>query len=153
MVGGLPQSYTASRRATGFGAAMAAAGLAVPPDAVTRLGYYPKEGRAALRALVAQREPPTGLVVANLNAAIGVLTEARSLGLQVPEDLSVISVHDAWTAENTWPPLTTVKMPMYQLGRAAVAGLYARLHGAEVHDHVVTDPVPQLVLRQSTRSA
>jgi LacI family transcriptional regulator len=153
MVGGLPQSYTAHRRVNGFQEAMAAADLPVPRTAVTRLGYYPKEGRAALRALVAQREPPTGLVVANLNAAIGVLTEARSLGLQVPEDLSVISVHDAWTAENTWPPLTTVKMPMYQLGRAAVAGLYARLHGAEVHDHVVTDPVPQLVLRQSTRSA
>jgi LacI family transcriptional regulator len=153
MVGGLPQSYTAHRRVTGFQEAMAAADLPVPPTAVTRLGYYPKDGREALRRLVDQPTPPTGLVVANLNAAIGVLSEARSLGLQVPEDLSVISVHDAWTAENTWPPLTTVKMPMYQLGRAAVAGLYARLHGAEVRDHVVTDPVPQLVLRQSTRSA
>ena len=151
MVGGLPQSYTASRRAKGFGAAMAAAGLPVPPGRVTRLGYYPKEGRAALRQLMAEPEPPTGLVVANINAAIGVLAEARTLGLAVPEDLSVVSVHDAWTAENTWPPLTTVKMPMYQLGRAAVTGLYDRLHGDEVRDHVVTDPAPLLVLRQSTR--
>jgi DNA-binding LacI/PurR family transcriptional regulator len=151
MVGGLPQSYTARRRVQGFQEAMAAADLPVPGTAVTRLGYYPKDGREALRTLVKQPEPPTGLVVANLNAAIGVLSEARSLGLQVPEDLSVISVHDAWTAENTWPPLTTVKMPMYQLGRAAVAGLYARLHGSEVRDHVVREPAPQLVLRESTR--
>jgi LacI family transcriptional regulator, galactose operon repressor len=90
-------------------------------------------------------------VVANVNAALGVLAEARTLGIAVPADLAVVSVHDAWTAENTWPPLTTVKMPMYQLGRAAVTGLYARLHGDEVRDHVVTDPAPQLVLRQSTR--
>ncbi|MFL6026427.1 MAG: LacI family DNA-binding transcriptional regulator [Friedmanniella sp.] len=152
MVGGLPQSYTAERRLTGFRAAMAAAGLPVPPTAVTRLGYQPGNGREALRALLAQPEPPTGLVVANINAAIGVLSEARSLRLQVPEDLSVISVHDAWTAENTWPPLSTVKMPMYQLGRAGVAGLYDRLHGQEVRDHVVTDPAPQLVLRESTRA-
>jgi LacI family transcriptional regulator len=152
MVGGLPQSYTAERRLTGFRAAMAAAGLPVPPTAVTRLGYQPGNGREALRALLAQPEPPTGLVVANINAAIGVLSEARSLRLQVPEDLSVISVHDAWTAENTWPPLSTVKMPMYQLGRAGVAGLYDRLHGQEVRDHVVTDPSPQLVLRESTRA-
>jgi LacI family transcriptional regulator len=152
MVGGLPQSYTARRRANGFREAMAAAGLPVPRSAITRFGYYPKDGRKALRTLVAQPEPPTGLVVANLNAAIGVLSEARSLGLQVPEDLSVISVHDAWTAENTWPPLTTVKMPMYQLGRSAVASLYTRLHGEEVRDHVVTDPAPRLVLRQSTRA-
>jgi LacI family transcriptional regulator len=152
MVGGLPQSYTAERRLTGFRAAMAAAGLPVPPTAVTRLGYQPGNGREALRALLAQPEPPTGLVVANINAAIGVLSEARSLRLQVPEDLSVISVHDAWTAENTWPPLSTVKMPMYQLGRAGVAELYDRLHGQEVRDHVVTDPAPQLVLRESTRA-
>jgi len=152
MVGGLPQSYTAERRLTGFRAAMAVAGLPVPPTAVTRLGYQPGNGREALRALLAQPEPPTGLVVANINAAIGVLSEARSLRLQVPEDLSVISVHDAWTAENTWPPLSTVKMPMYQLGRAGVAGLYDRLHGQEVRDHVVTDPAPQLVLRESTRA-
>jgi LacI family transcriptional regulator len=152
MVGGLPQSYTAERRLTGFRAAMAAAGLPVPPTAVTRLGYQPGNGREALRALLAQPEPPTGLVVANINAAIGVLSEARSLRLQVPEDLSVISVHDAWTAENTWPPLSTVKMPMYQLGRAGVAGLYDRLHGQEVRDHVVTDPAPELVLRESTRA-
>jgi LacI family transcriptional regulator len=152
MVGGLPQAYTARRRVNGFREAMAAADLPVPESAVTRLGYHPKDGREALRTLVGQPEPPTGLVVANLNAAIGVLSEARNLGLQVPEDLSVISVHDAWTAENTWPPLTTVKMPMYQLGRAAVAGLYARLHGEDVRDHVVTDPAPRLVLRQSTRS-
>jgi LacI family transcriptional regulator len=152
MVGGLPQSYTAERRLTGFRAAMAAAGLPVPPTAVTRLGYQPGNGREALRALLAQPEPPTGLVVANINAAVGVLSEARSLRLQVPEDFSVISVHDAWTAENTWPPLSTVKMPMYQLGRAGVAELYDRLHGQEVRDHVVTDPAPQLVLRESTRA-
>jgi LacI family transcriptional regulator len=150
LVGGLPQSYTAQRRANGFAGAMAASGLPAPRTAITRLGYYPKDGREALRVLMARARRPTGLVVANLNAALGVLAEARNLGLAVPEDLSVVSVHDAWTAENTWPPLTTVKMPMYQLGRAAVAGLYDRLHGDEVRDHVVTDPAPQLVLRQST---
>ncbi len=151
MVGGLPQSYTAQRRVTGFLAAMAAAKLPVPSGAVTRLGYYPKEGRAAVRQLMSQLRPPTALVIANINAAIGALSEARELGLRVPEDLSLISVHDAWTAENTWPPLTTVKMPMYQLGRAAVAGLAARLNGDSVYEHVVSKPAPQLIRRLSTQ--
>ncbi len=152
MVGGLPQSYTAQRRVTGFSAAMAAAGLPVPPERVTRLGYYPEQGRIALRQLMSRPEPPTAVVVANINAAIGALSEARELGLRVPEDLSLISVHDAWTAENTWPPLTTVKMPMYQLGRAAVAGLAARLRGDSGFDHVVREPAPRLVLRLSTQA-
>lgn len=150
-VGGLPQSYTAQRRLAGFQTAMAGAQLSIPPTAVTRLGYYPKDGRAALRQLMAQPNPPTAVVVANINAAIGALREARELGLRVPDDLSIISVHDAWTAENTWPPLTTVKMPMYELGRAAVAGLAARLSGAPVPDHIVSKPAPQLIWRSSTR--
>ncbi len=153
MVGGLPQSGTAHRRVAGFRAAMADADLPVPRTAVTRLGYYPKDGREALRRLMALPVPPTALVVANINAAIGVLAEARSLGLAVPEDVSVISVHDAWTAENTWPPLTTVKMPLYQLGRTAVVRLQERLGGATVREHVVTDPPPQLVVRESTAPA
>ncbi len=150
MIGGLPQSQSAVRRARSFTATMAANGLAVGPASITRLGYYPADGRAALRVLAGSAESPTALVVANINAAIGALSEARRLGLRVPEDLSMISVHDAWTAENTWPPLTTVKMPMYEVGRAAVAALYDRLHGDEVADVVVRDPAPQLVLRQST---
>ncbi len=129
---------------------MAEAGLAVPEGAVTRLGYYPKQGRAGLRQLMTAADPPTGVVVANINAAIGAVSEARELGLRVPEDLSLISVHDAWTAENTWPPLTTVKMPMYQLGRAAVGNLHARLQGGPVREHVVTRPAPELIRRQST---
>jgi len=151
LIGGLPQSFTAQRRLRGFRTALARAQLAVPPTAVTQLGYYPQDGRAALRLLMAQPEPPTAVVVANINAAIGALREARELGLRVPEDLSLISVHDAWTAENTWPPLTTVKMPMYQLGRAAVAGLAARLNGVPALDHVVSKPAPQLIRRLSTQ--
>ncbi|SDT28153.1 transcriptional regulator, LacI family [Friedmanniella luteola] len=149
-VGGLPQSFTARRRLAGFEAAMAAAGLPVPGTAVSRLGYVPADGRAALRRLMAADPPPTALVVANVNAALGVLAEARTLGIAVPADLAVVSVHDAWTAENTWPPLTTVKMPTYELGRAAVRALHERLGGGPGRDEVVADPPPRLVLREST---
>jgi LacI family transcriptional regulator len=157
MVGGLPQSYTAQRRVAGFRAAMAEAQLPLPESMITRLGYYPENGRAALRQLMGQPHsadgagPPTGVVIANINAAIGALSEARELGLRVPEDVSLVSVHDAWTAENTWPPLTTVKMPMYQLGRAAVTALAARLNGTSVQDHVVREPAPLLMRRLSTQ--
>ena len=93
----------------GFRQAMADAGLAVPDDHVTRLGYYPHSGGAALRRAGRARPPPTAVVVANVNAAHGALREARRLGLRVPEDLSIVAMHDAWTAENAWPPLTTVQ--------------------------------------------
>lgn len=151
-IGGLPNSYTAIGRAAGFHAAMQEAGIPVDPTLVTRLGYWPKQGREAFRQILTRPDPPTGLVVANINAAIGALSEARSLGIRVPDDVSVISVHDAWTAENTWPPMTTIKMPLYELGRKALAVLDTKLRGGTVTDHVITDPAPFLVHRESTIS-
>ncbi|MGL4256289.1 MAG: substrate-binding domain-containing protein, partial [Microbacterium sp.] len=87
---------------------------------------------------------------ANVNAAHGALLEARRLGLTVPEDLSIVAMHDAWTAENAWPPLTTVRMPLYELGRTAMAAVFERITAGAVSDVVVRDPAPQLVVREST---
>ena len=126
------------------------AGLEVPDDRVTRLGYDPRSGGLALARLAALAQPPTAVVVANVNAAHGALLEARRLGLRVPEDLSIVAMHDAWTAENAWPPLTTVRMPLYELGSAAMSAIFDRITGGVVADIVVTDPAPVLVEREST---
>ncbi len=147
---GVPASDTAARREVGFRAAVAAAGLQVPDDYVTRLGYDPRSGGMALSQLAALREPPTAIVVANVNAAHGALLECRRLGLRVPEDLSIVAMHDAWTAENAWPPLTTIRMPLYELGRTAMGAIFDRITVGSVSDVVVTDPAPMLVEREST---
>lgn len=150
LAGGTATTFTAQRRERGFRAAMADAGLPVVEEYVTSFGYLPADGRRALRELMALPEPPTALFVANVNAAIGALAEARALHVRIPDDLSVVALHDAWTAENTWPPLTTVKMPLRELGERAVESLYLRLKGGEVDDVVVDDPAPELILREST---
>ncbi|ARJ04932.1 LacI family transcriptional regulator [Cnuibacter physcomitrellae] len=149
-VGGLASSVTGRRRVAGFRSEMASSGLTVDDALVTDLGYELEAGRAAVRQLLAQRTRPTGIVVANINAGFGVLLELRSQGIEVPQDVSVVALHDAWTADSTWPPLTTVKMPRYELGRAAMAALYERIHGGTVPRIVVTDPPPRLIVREST---
>lgn len=150
LVNGGPSTYTARRREAGFVAAMRTAGLAVRPEHVTRLGYDSLAGRRALAQLVATGSPPTAVFVANLNAAIGLLGEARARGVAVPEDLSVVALHDAWTAESTWPALTTVRMPLYELGRRSVEALHLALQGAAPGEVRVDKPLPQLFVREST---
>lgn len=152
LVNGLPGTDSATRRGAGFAAAMAEAALPVNPDFVTRLGYEPQQGRAALRRLTASDAPPTAIVVANVNAALGVLGEARQLGIRVPDDLSIVAIHDAWTADHTWPPLTTVRMPLYELGKLSMTAISARIKADAIADIVVRDPPPELVLRESTRA-
>jgi LacI family transcriptional regulator len=146
---GVRTSDTADRRGAGFDAAMSAAGLEVDPRHVTRLGYTPRQGREAMRRLAEQPNRPTAVVVANVNAALGALVEARSLGIRVPDDLSIVAIHDAWTAENAWPPLTTVRMPLYELGRASMAAIVERIASGRNQDSIVLDPAPELVLRSS----
>jgi LacI family transcriptional regulator len=151
LVNGLPTTDSAERRGAGFDEAMAAAGLSVNPDFVTWLGYEPQQGRAAMRALGALEERPTAIVVANVNAALGLLVEARGFGIGIPGDLSIVAIHDAWTAENSWPPLTTVRMPLYELGKRSMAEIFGRIRTGAIADIVVRDPPPELVLRDSTR--
>ncbi|WP_353815970.1 LacI family DNA-binding transcriptional regulator [Agromyces sp. SYSU T00266] len=149
-IGGLPRSDSGQRREAGFRSAMADAGLEVAEGLVTRLGYEPAQGGAAMAVLAALDERPTAIVVANVNAAHGALLEARRLGLGVPQDLSIVAMHDAWTAANAWPPLTTVRMPLAELGRQAVKDIIRRIDTGELADRVVRDPAPELVLREST---
>jgi LacI family transcriptional regulator len=150
LVNGLQTTDSASRRGAGFSAAMSAAGLAAHPDFITWLGYEPQQGRQALRLLADRGDLPKALVVANVNAALGLLVEARALGIQVPSELSIVAIHDAWIAENAWPPLTTVRMPLYELGRQSVAAIVRRIRSDAIGDEVVVDPPPVLVQREST---
>jgi LacI family transcriptional regulator len=150
LVNGLPTTDSAARRGAGFLTAMAAAGLTVNPEFVTWLGYDPQQGRAAMRVLGALAERPTAIVVANVNAALGLLVEARSFGIGIPTDLSIVAIHDAWTAENAWPPLTTVRMPLYELGKSSMSAIFERIRTGAIADFVVRDPAPHLVVREST---
>lgn len=147
--GGLAASPTAQRRNEGYREALAQAGLPGDPDLVTWRGYREPDGRASTAELLALPQRPTAIVAANVNAAVGVLAQARAQGIAVPGDLSVVAIHDAWTAEHTWPPLTCVRMPLYELGRAAVTALTAAIDGGPITHRTVHDPEPVLVQRAS----
>lgn len=147
-VGGLPGSATGARREGGFRDALNDAGLAVDERWMTALGYTGSDGRAAIEELLRRGGLPSALVVANLNAALGVLAAIHARGLRVPNDVSIVALHDVWYADATWPPITTVRMPLGELGVAAVAHV---AEGSNEVTHVVIEtPAPQLMLREST---
>ena len=146
---GIPESHTAARRGRGFRGEMAAAGLEVDESLITTYGYTPSDGERAAAQLLAATPRPTAVFVANVNAAVGLLAYARKAGVQVPRDLSVVALHDSWTAANTWPPLTTVTMPWYELGRSAFDEVHRRILGEQPAQIRVDEPSPRLVVRES----
>ncbi|MFV0463996.1 MAG: LacI family DNA-binding transcriptional regulator [Nostocoides sp.] len=149
-VNGVPRSFTAKRRHAGWKAALADAGLSMPRSYETRVGYHYEDGLIAAERLLGLPEPPTGIVVANINAAVGVLTQARGHGVAVPEDLSIVSVHDSWTGQHTCPPISAVKMPFYELGRSAARDLIDRLVNGRAVDRSILTPEPELFVRGSS---
>jgi LacI family transcriptional regulator len=149
-IGGLPGSGPGGRRLQGFLSAAADLGLTVPPDSVLELGFTGPDGRRAARLLVERGDMPTALVVANVDAALGALAELHAHGLRVPDDVSIVALHDVWYADAIWPPITTVKAPLNELGAAAVALLIDSQPSDHVVHRVVADPPPQLTIRQST---
>jgi LacI family transcriptional regulator len=145
---GLDGVDTARRRRAGYLAAMREAGLAVDPGAVVSADYSPAGGAAAMDRLLAAPEPPTAVYVANAVAATGALHALHARGVRVPADLSVLAVHDMPLASHLVPALTTVRMPLVELGRRALE-LLAGCGADDTISEVVREPM-ELVVREST---
>jgi LacI family transcriptional regulator len=76
-------------------------------------------------ALFNLKDRPTAVFCSDDYMALGVIERIKSVGLSVPEDISVIGFDDIEIAEFTKPSLTTIKQPMYEIGRAAFEVLSA----------------------------
>jgi LacI family transcriptional regulator len=150
-VGGLPDNDNASLRREAFEATMAAMGLTVERRWVTDRGFAFADGQRALGEMVDGGELPSALVVATHNAALGVLRESLTRGIDIPTSLSVVSLHDSPAAAYSWPALTSVRMPLRELGRRAVSTLLRVMDDGIPRHEFITDPAPHLVMRESTR--
>jgi LacI family transcriptional regulator len=151
LIGGDIHSHTGRARERGYVEAINAAGMRRRSAWVLHSGYNPEAGRLAIYKLCATTgRRPTGIVASNVNAAMGVLLGAREIGLKVPDQLSVVAIHDSWFTDYAYPSLTTVRMPMYELGQEAVRLLHLRLMGEPPRDLTVSEPAPALVERAST---
>ncbi|WP_432991187.1 LacI family DNA-binding transcriptional regulator [Dactylosporangium sp. CA-233914] len=107
-------------------------------------------GFAAARALL--DAAPTAIFTSSLGQAIGVIRFLTDAGLRVPEDVSVIVFGDFPAAGFTVPTITTIGLPLLELGAAAVDELIDQLAGSPPRDLMIPDE-PRLNVRQSTARA
>ncbi len=124
----------------------------VPPGYVERCPNTLAGGDAALRRLMANREPPTAVAASTDLVAIGVLHAAHSLGATVPDRLSVVGFDDILIAAHTVPALTTLRMPIAEIVGHAVtqAVALAREPGGAWRQPSLEVFKPTLVIRDST---
>ncbi|MGC4110437.1 MAG: LacI family DNA-binding transcriptional regulator [Nocardioides sp.] len=84
-------------------------------------------GRAAGEQLLAAHPEVTGIVAANDMIALGCLSAYQAASRSCPRDFSVIGVNDSQFLDHTSPPLSTVSVPKYEMGRSAAQLLLSQL--------------------------
>ena len=142
-----PAGHNASTgRHEGYLDAMNEAGIKVSPDLIAEGDYSLRSGLEAARTLITSDPQPTAIFAANDDMAVGAMTAVMAAGLQVPGQISIAGYDDTRLASAVWPPLTTIRQPVVEMGRRAAERLMKTDddHGQEeVFDF-------DLIIRQST---
>ena len=149
-----PQSMsTGLARYQGFLTSMHAAGRRAEPDLVAAATSFTiAEGERCATALLESGGAPTAIFAANDMLALGCYSALERAGLRCPEDVSVVGFNDMPFIDRLNPPLTTVRIPHYELGAQAAQLLVDQLH--QPHEPLrVLLLVPSLVVRGSTAPA
>lgn len=120
------------QRFAGYQRALQDAGIGYDPALTCFDGVWEAaEGGRLLEVLMTQQDPPTALLAGNDLLAIGAIKALRQRGLRVPEDFAVAGFDDFAFAEHIDPPLTTVRIPGFDMGYAAARKLIDRIEGTD----------------------
>ncbi len=145
--------YTGWSRHQGFLDAMRAGGLELDPDLIVfSAAFTEREGGRCCCELLDRRRDFTAIVAGNDLLALGCYDALEQHGLCCPEDVSVVGYNDMPFVDRFRPPLTTVRVPHYELGATAAALMLEQLRGTDVPPRQLL-LAPELVVRGSTAAA
>jgi len=142
-------SECAQARFAGYHAALREYGV-VPPDSYDERGDFNfDQGRRAALRLLDLEVPPTAIFAANDLEALGVLDAARTRGVRVPQELSLVGFDDALQATSASPQLTTVRQPFAEIGSTALQVLLQLANDIPLPTNRL-ELSTQLIVREST---
>ncbi|TDC95498.1 LacI family transcriptional regulator [Saccharopolyspora aridisoli] len=118
---GLPALTTVADRLSGAGQALGEVGLCLDDVPVVEAAFTREGGRLAMQRILAEHPDVTAVIALNDDMAIGVLSALRARGIAVPEQMSVAGFDDVAVAEHLSPALTTVRLPMTEMGEQALS--------------------------------
>ena len=117
----IPGVFSASERAfrrwKGYKKCLEDYGIEYDADLVIQKMYSFYDGKEAMTSLL--KKQPTAVFCGTDVTAIGALRAIHDAGLKAPDDISVIGYDDSEYATFAYPPLTTVRVPAYEMGRLA----------------------------------
>jgi beta-glucosidase len=142
---------SARQREQGYRDALGAAGIPIDPELI-RVGDYDLEiSEGPARELLTLADRPTAIFAANDLSAMQTMHVARTLGLDIPGDVSVVGFDNIPESALTEPPMTTIDQSIQQMGRLAVELIVDLIEGTAGEERARQITLPtRLVVRQST---
>ena len=150
-IAGRPDLESARLRERGYRQALDNAGMVFDPDLIRVGGYTREATEGPARELLESAEPPTAIFAANDVSALATIDVARTVGMSVPDDLSVIGFDNIPESALSDPPLTTIDQSIQEMGYVATRLLLD--HIADPFLEPVHKTLPtELVVRGSCRA-
>ncbi|GAB4191994.1 MAG: DNA-binding transcriptional regulator CytR [Phycisphaeraceae bacterium] len=148
LINGAPEAQTARDVLDVYRSRMEDVGLNID-DGWTADGRFTEEGgAAALDEIIARHPDVTAIFAGNDKMALGAMHRLVELGRKIPEDVSVVGFDDIQQMAFVNPSLTTVHLPLYEVGARACELLVQRVRGKT--DKIAERLATHLVLRDST---
>ncbi|MFJ2434818.1 LacI family DNA-binding transcriptional regulator [Streptomyces anulatus] len=119
VLSGPPELTTVADRLAGFREGLARAGITL--ERVVRGAFTREGGHAAARQLLDSGARPTCVFAVTDVMAVGALAALREAGVRVPEDMSLAGFDDIPVVREVSPPLTTVALPLTEMGEQVIA--------------------------------
>jgi LacI family transcriptional regulator len=138
----------AATRVAGIETCLRQRGLKPHSEHVVEHPYRILDGRLAMRSLLASKDRPTAVVCGNDQLAFGALIEATSLGVDIPGEISITGFNDLDYAAHLVPPLTTLRVPVEQIGAMAGDYIVSSLSGEPII--AMAEVEVSLIVRGST---
>lgn len=149
VVAGFQRLSTMRERLAGFHQAVHEHNLSVREEWIVTCPLSIEAGRQATRGLLSRPERPRALFINNNLLSLGALLAIKDLGLRCPADIALVGFDDHPWAAVANPPLTVVRQPARELGRAAAQALCMLVNGEALPEQrVILDC--ELVVRESS---
>lgn len=152
-VSGPSEIHPSRLRLDGYHNALAEAGIQIPASYVIAGDFQFRSGLQGMQYLMGLQPRPTAVFLLNDMMAVGAISAAQRLGLNIPADVSIVGFDNIDFSNAIFPSLTTIAQPIEEIAQLVTDLLIAKMkkggNGNHNQEYLLK---PQLVIRESTQA-
>jgi len=141
---------TGLERLMGYRTAINEENIKFISEYVQESDYSIEGGYTAMKNLLSLSNPPTAVFASSVLIALGAMKAIHEEGFTIPNDISLVGFHDVYFADTISPSLTTVKMPLEEMGNAAIGKLIDIIHKKDKGEGIIISG-ERIISRESVK--